>query len=72
MGNGEQSSSGGRAGWPVRLAAAAGIGAALGLLLVNLVDLRGWGVIAFCAAVGVGTALGRRAGSLLLRKPPGG
>jgi hypothetical protein len=75
MGNGEQSGSGGRADWRVRLATAvgAGAGAALGLLVKSLgVDLGGFwpGMIAFGVVVGVGTVLGRLAGSLLFRRPP--
>jgi hypothetical protein len=75
MGNGEQPGSGGRPGWPVRLATAvgAGAGAALGLLAKSLgLDLGGFwpGLIAFGVMVGVGAVLGRLAGSLLFRRPP--
>jgi hypothetical protein len=75
MGNGEQSGSGDRIGWPIRLAAAVGggIGAALGLLVksLNLADLGfPLGMLVFVGMVGVGTILGRLAGSLLFRKPP--
>jgi hypothetical protein len=75
MGDEEQPGSGGRDGWPVRLAAAvgAGTGAALGLLAIPFVNLGGFwpGAVAFGALVGVGAVLGRLAGSLLFRGPPG-
>jgi hypothetical protein len=73
MGSGEQSGSGDRVSWPVRLATAVGVvvGAALGLMFRR--DLGGFwqGVIAFAAVVAVGALLGRLAGSLLFRRRPG-
>jgi hypothetical protein len=76
MGNGEQSGSGGRAAWRVRLAGAVGaaVGAALALLVGSLADLRWpwwWGMIAFGAAIAVGILLGQLVGSLVFRRPPG-
>jgi hypothetical protein len=75
MGNGEQSGSGGRSDWPIRLATSVGcaIGAALGLLLKSQgLDLGGFwqGAIAFGVLIGVGGVLGRLVGSLLFRRPP--
>lgn len=80
MENGEQSGSGGRTDWRVRLATSVGaiVGASLGLLLRPTLHgfwpaLQGFwlGLIAFGAACGVGGVLGRIAGSLLFRSPPG-
>jgi hypothetical protein len=75
MGNGEQSDSGGRADWRVRLAIVVGalVGASLGQLFRFLgVDLGGFlpGAIAYVALVGVGAVLGQLVGSLLFRRPP--
>jgi hypothetical protein len=73
MENGDQSGSSGRSDGPVRLATAigGGGGAALGLLVRQ--DLGGFwpGVIVFGAVIAVGALLGRLAGSLLFRRPPG-
>ena len=76
MEDAKQSGSGGRSDWPVRIATAvgAGAGAAFGLFVIRpLVDLPGFwlGLIAFIAVTGVGAVLGRLAGSLLFRRPPG-
>jgi hypothetical protein len=75
MGNGEQSGLGGRSDWPVRLSGAVGCGvcAALALLVMSLADLHMFplGLIVFLAAVGVGTFLGRLAGSRLFGRSPG-
>jgi hypothetical protein len=73
MENGEQTGSGGRYDWPVRLGAGVGasVGAALSLLGKSLgVDLGGFwpGLIAFGALVGVGIVLGQLAGSFLSRR----
>ena len=72
-GNGDQSGSGSRRNW--RIDVAGGVGgmaaATVGLLLKT--DLGGFwpGMIAFVAVVAVGILLGRLAGSLLFRAPPG-
>ena len=75
MGSGEQSGSGGRGNWPVKFAGAvgAGAGAALGLLVVALADLRGFwpALIAVCVGISVGVVLAQLARSLLFRQPPG-
>jgi hypothetical protein len=73
MGNGERSGSGGRTDWPVRLATGAGAGAGAAVALLWRPDLGGFwpGVIAFVAVMTVGGLLGRLAGSLLFRRPPG-
>jgi hypothetical protein len=73
MVKGEQSGSSGRADWQVRLAGAVGggVGAALGLLVVNLADMHGFGLIVFLAAFLGGLFLGRFAGSRLFQRPPG-
>jgi hypothetical protein len=75
MGNSEQSSSGGRAEWAVRLAGVVGgiIVGGLCLLVSFLADLRfpGWQLV-LVVATWIGVALGRVAGSRLFRRPPGG
>jgi hypothetical protein len=78
MANSEQSSSGRRPDWPVRLAtgAGAGVGAAIALLLRPVL---GWsrpdgflqGVIGFAILTGVGTVLGQLMGGLLFRPSSG-
>ena len=75
MDNGEQSGSGSRSNWPVKLAGVvgAGAGAALGLLVVALADLRGFWprLIAVCVGISVGVVLAQLTRSLLFRRPPG-
>ena len=73
MGNGEQSSSDGRADWPVRLATMAGCGAGAAVALLWRPDLGGFwpGLIGFGIVTGVGGVLGQLAGSLMFRRPPG-
>jgi hypothetical protein len=75
MGNGEQAGSSARNDWRVRIAG--GVGAAitggLALLVMSLADMHlfPFGMIVFLAAIAVGLLLGQRAGSRLLRRPPG-
>ena len=71
MGNGEQSGSGGRDSVRVLLATMIGstVGASLGMLLVNLIDFHGWGVVVFVTANLVGLHLGRHAGFRLFGRP---
>jgi hypothetical protein len=76
MGNGEQSGSGRRNDWPVRIAGGLGgaAGVALALLLGPLAGIDGFwpGAIAVCVAAGVGIVLGQVAGRLLFRPPSDG
>jgi hypothetical protein len=74
MTNSEQPGSGGREDWRVRIASAVGggAGAAFGLWGPFPKDLPLlWGTVAFVAVVVGGIVLGRLAGSLLFRRPPG-
>jgi hypothetical protein len=73
MVNSEQSGSGGRTDWPVRLATGVGTGIGATVALLVRPDLGSFwlGMIAFGAATGVGALLGLLAGSLLFRRPPG-
>lgn len=72
MVNGKQPGSGGRTGWPVRLATAAGASAGAAVALLWRPDLGGFwpGLLGFGIVTGVGAVLGRLAGSLLFRRPP--
>ena len=71
--NGDQSGPGGRRNWRVDIAGMVGGGAGAALALLLKTDLGGFwpGMIAFVAVVVVGILLGRLAGSLLFRAPPG-
>ena len=73
MANGEQSGSGGRSDWRVRVATGVGaaLGATLGLLAKSLgLDLGPWwGIIAYGVLIAVGILLGQLVGTLLFRRP---
>jgi hypothetical protein len=73
MVNSEQSGSGGRTDWRVRLATGVGTGVGATVALLVRPDLGSFwlGMIAFLAVTGVGALLGRLVGSLLVRRPPG-
>jgi hypothetical protein len=73
MVNSEQSGSGGRTDWPVRLATGVGtvVGSTVALLLRTDLGSFWLGMLAFLTVTGVGALLGRLAGSLLFRRPPG-
>lgn len=73
MENGEQSGSGSRDDWRVRLATGVGacVGAAFALLLRRDLGSFWLGLIAFLAVAMVGLLLGRLVGYLLFRRPPG-
>jgi hypothetical protein len=72
--NSEQSGSGGRTDWPVRLATGGGtvVGATVALLLKTDLGSFWLGMIAFLAVTGVGGLLGRLVGGLLFRPSSGG
>jgi hypothetical protein len=76
MGNGEQSGSGGRSDWPVRLSGAAGgmVGGAVSLFVVQplIAFPPGVGPFAFVALIGVGVVLGQDVGGRLFRPSSGG
>ena len=73
MGNGEQSGSGGRGDGRVLLATMVGstIGLSLSMLLVNLVDFHGWGIVVVVTANLVSIHLGRLVGYRLFGRPAG-
>jgi hypothetical protein len=73
MGNAERSDDSSRSNWPFRLVVAAGAGAglAVAMLVGTLVDLRGFwqGEIAVCVGIVMGIVIGRLAAGLLLGPP---
>ena len=74
MGNSEQSGSGSRGDWPVRLATLVGTGAGAAVALLLRRDLGSFwmGLLAFAVVTGVGAVLGLLVGRLLFRPSFGG